>query len=156
MKRIAPWIWACLLGTLGRVAEAQITFDGCVDYRGIPVASIADTRVPDVAIATYAPTGEPIIVYNPSALSWLSAPTKLFFYVHECAHHVLGHGVSGHPMTAEQEADCWAIRELVQRRMISPAGFQAIQNDIARFGRGDWTHLAGPQRAISLGDCPYQ
>jgi hypothetical protein len=154
MKINAMWHCGLMVTIFGQVAEAQVTFEGCTDFRGIPVASVADVGVQDVAVATYAPNGAPVIVYNVGALRWLAPPTRMFFYAHECAHHALGHGVSRHPMTAEQEADCWGIRELVRRNLISPADFRAIQNDIARFGRGDWTHLPGPQRASKLGECP--
>jgi hypothetical protein len=155
MKTIAMWVCGLMLATFGKTAVAQVTFEGCIDFRGIPVASVADMRVQDVAIATYAPNGRPVILYNANVLRWLAQPTRIFFYAHECAHHALGHGVSGHPMTIEQEADCWAIRELASRDIISPLDFRTIQNDIARFGQGDRTHLPGPQRAANLGLCPY-
>ena len=153
MKRIAHWIVALAISTGAMQAVGQISYEGCVDYRGIPVASIANMQIQDVAIATNAPNGAPIIVYNPGSLSWLAAATRLFFYAHECAHHVLGHGVSGHPLSKEQEADCWGIKELVNRDAISGSDLTEIQNDIARFARADWTHLAGPQRAINLSAC---
>lgn len=134
-------------------AFGQITYDGCVDYRGVPVASIVNNGLPDVAMATYAQNGAPVILYNPSALAWLSHPTRLFFYAHECAHHVLAHGVRGHPLAREQEADCWGIRQLVSMGMLDNQGVFAVQNDMARVGRGDWTHLPGVPRAINLAAC---
>ena len=109
--------------------------------------------VQDVAVATYAPNGAPVIIYNPNIVNWLSPPTRLFFYTHECAHHVLGHGVRGHPLTREQEADCWGIQQLVSRGVLSDADVSSIQQDIARFGRGDWSHVPGPVRAINLRAC---
>jgi len=132
---------------------AQVTLDGCVDFRGQPVASVMNPSVQDVAMATIAPNGAPVIIYNPSILSWVSPPTRLFFYAHECAHHVLGHGVRGHPLTREQEADCWGIRELVSQGLLSDHDVSMVQQDIARFRQGDWTHLPGPTRAINLRAC---
>lgn len=142
-----------LLLMIAKSAVAQVTLDGCVDYRGIPVASVMNPSVKDVAMATYGPNGAPLIVYNPYVLSWLSPPTRLFFYAHECAHHVLGHGVRGHPLKREQEADCWGIQQLAARNVLSDSDIAAIQQDIVRFGRGDWTHLPGRDRAINLRAC---
>lgn len=136
-----------------RPALSQVAFEGCVDFRGLPVASIADGRVPDIAMATYAPNGAPIIVYNPGVLAWVSPPTRVFFYAHECGHHVLGHGVQGHPLVREQEADCWAVQQLVGSGQFGNPEINAVQWDISRFGRGDWSHLPGPIRAINLGAC---
>jgi hypothetical protein len=42
---------------------------------------------------------------------------------------------------------------LVSIGMLAPRDVQAIQMDIARFGRGDWSHLPGPQRAVNLLAC---
>jgi hypothetical protein len=153
MSEFPLWLVLVLLLTASKVTLAQITFDGCKDFRGIPVASVSDANVPDVAMATYAYTGEPIIIYNPNVLVSLSPPTRLFFYAHECAHHALGHGVQGHPLTREQEADCWGIRLLVGKSLLSDLDVTAIQLDIANLGRGDWTHLPGPYRAINIRAC---
>ncbi len=147
-----PFVFTLLL-LLANSSIAQVTFDGCVDFRGVPVASIMNDSVQDVAMATYAPNGVPIVVYNPYIVNWLSPPTRLFFYAHECAHHVLAHGVRGHPLTREQEADCWGIQQLVSRGLLNDSDISAIQHDIARFGRGDWSHLPGPVRAINLRIC---
>lgn len=141
-----------LLMLIAEGAMGQITFEGCVDYRGIPVASI-DQPVQDVAMATYAPSGEPIIIYNPQALSWLSPPTRLFFYAHECAHHVLGHAVRNIPFMQEQEADCWAVQQIVSKGLLSNEDVNTVQGDIAKFGKADWTHLPGSVRAINLRTC---
>jgi hypothetical protein len=142
-----------LLMLVAKYASAQVTFDGCVDFRGLPVASVMNGLVQDVAMATYAQNGAPIIVYNPYVVSWMSPPTRLFFYAHECAHHVLAHGVRGHPLTREQEADCWSIQQLVANSLLSDSDLTTIQQDIAQFGQGDWSHLPGPVRAINLRAC---
>ena len=77
-----------------------------------------------------------------------------FFYYHECAHHVLGHTIgAGHPMTNEQAADCWAVRELVGRGIFGPGEVQRTQAWIHTASPGDWTHLPGPHRAINLNLC---
>jgi len=135
---------------LPSVVTAQVTYEGCVDFRGIPVASVLNPYVQDVAVANYAPNGAPIIIYNPNVLAQTRPKTRLFFYAHECGHHVLAHGIRGIPLTREQEADCWAIRTLVDKGLVTDDDVTDIQSDIAQFGRGDWTHLPGPYRAIAL------
>ena len=153
MPRHLRQLLPVLLMAAIKATSAQVTFDGCVDYRGLPVASIMNASVQDVAIASYAPDGAPVIIYNPYVLSWLTPPTRLFFYAHECAHHVLAHGVNGHPLTREQEADCWAIQQLAGIGTLNQRDMTFIQEDIARFGRGDWSHLPGVTRAINLHAC---
>lgn len=153
MVMIAGGILCVLSLLLPRMALALPTFEGCVDFRGKPVASILDPFVQDVAMAIYLTRDNPVIVYNPEVVSWLTNPTRLFFYAHECAHHVLGHGVNGHSLASEQQADCWALRELVSRRLLNDDDIGAVQRDIALFGRADWTHLPGPKRAINLRAC---
>jgi hypothetical protein len=134
------------------VAAAQVTFEGCVDFRGFPVASVLNTAVPDVAMASWAPNGTPVIQYNPNVLVRLSPQTRVFFYGHECAHHALAHAIRNIPFAQEQEADCWAIRTLVGRGALSGRDVMAVQNDLS-FSPGDWTHVPGPQRAFNLRAC---
>jgi hypothetical protein len=138
----------------GRAADAQpVTFDGCVDFRGVPVASVLNQALPDVAMAHIAPNGAPIIQYNPHVLERLSPQTRLFFYAHECAHHALAHLARHVPFQQEQEADCWAIRTLVQAGRLDPNGdVGAVQQDLF-FSPGDWTHVPGPQRQFNLRAC---
>jgi len=121
--------------------------------RGIPVASVLADGLRDVAFATLAPNGAPIILYNPSVrrMNW---QTQLFFYAHECGHHALGHPLEGPRLGQEQQADCWGINAIIYRaRLVSDADVSVIQRDLYVFGRGDWTHLPGPVRAINLRKC---
>lgn len=136
-----------------RVAGAQVTFDGCVDFRGIPVASVLNPALRDVAMASWAGNGAPIIQYNPGVLAQMAPQTRMFFYAHECAHHALAHGVRNIPLQQEQEADCWAIRTLVGRGILNAGSdVQAVQLDLS-FSPGDWTHVPGPQRQFNLRAC---
>ena len=134
------------------ITFGQITFDGCFDIRGAPVASIA-SPVNDVAKAGLGPTGNPVIYYNPNVLRWMAPETRLFWYGHECAHHALGHLFgSAHPLHAEQQADCWGINTLVEEGYLRESDLPVIQKDLSP-SPGDWTHLPGPQRAINLARC---
>lgn len=150
MKQIA--LGLVILISMSRPLAAQITYDGCVDFRGAPVASVLRLQLGDVAMATYAADGSPIILYDPNVLATLSAQTRLFFYGHECGHHALAHSVRNIPLSAEQEADCFGIRVLVDRGLLSEGDLPVIQNDISR-SIGDWSHLPGPVRAINLRRC---
>jgi hypothetical protein len=135
-------------------AYGQVTFEGCRDIRGIPVASIRDDSIGDVAKATIAPDGSPVILYNVGVLHWLQPQTRLFIYAHECAHHALGHNFgTTHPLRMEQDADCWGIRTAVTDGQLSADDVAIVQADIARVGVADWMHLPGPQRAINLSAC---
>ena len=140
---------------LTMVANAQlITFDGCRDIRGIPVASVMDHNVRDVAVAGLAPNGAPIIRYNPTVLSWFHPTTRLWWYGHECGHHALGHNFgTTHPLRVEQDADCFGIRSLINAGLLNDGDIAVIQQDLSRLGPGDWTHLPGPVRAINLRRC---
>jgi len=134
-------------------AHAQVTFDGCVDFRGLPVASILNFNLPDVAMASWAPNGAPVIQYNPRVLAQLAPQTRVFFYAHECAHHALAHTIRNIPFQQEQEADCWAIQTLVQRGTLDPGrDVTVVQRDLS-FSSGDWTHVPGPQRQFNLRAC---
>jgi len=138
---------------VGHPAFAQVTYDGCRDINGFAVASIRNDAIDDIAMATIY-NGSPVIFYNVRVLAWTSPATRRFFYAHECAHHALGHTLgASYPTLREQQADCWAIQTLVAARQVSAADLQAIQFDISRLGRGDWSHLPGPQRAINLNSC---
>jgi hypothetical protein len=145
---------AVLVSPLGGVGHAQVTFGGCWVGAGIPVASIPNFQLRDIAMAHLAANGAPVISYNPNVVRQARPQTRLFFYVHECAHHVLGHTIGrAFLLTMEQEADCWAIRTLVSSGRFQEMDVTAVQEDLARFGQGDWTHLPGPRRAINLRAC---
>jgi hypothetical protein len=147
-------IFITLVSTLcAGVSSAQVTYDGCVDFRGQPVASILDYSVNDVAVAGIDNIGQAVIRYNPRVLAQMSGPTRQFFYTHECAHHVLGHTIRRPSLSSEREADCWAINTMRDDMGLSVSALRAIQNDIARMSRGDWTHLPGPYRAIDIENC---
>jgi hypothetical protein len=136
-------------------AHAQVSFEGCV-VKGIAVASVQNDSLNDIAMATFmrTPNGmAPVIVYNSLVVASASPSTRVFFYAHECAHHVLGHALQGLRLGQEQQADCWSIRMLVSMRIFEDAQISEVESDLARFGKADWTHLPGPQRAINLRRC---
>jgi hypothetical protein len=125
----------------------------CVDFRGMSVTYVPDATIPDIAIASYAPNGAPIVRVHPGVLALVHPMTQTFFMAHECGHHVLAHSVRNIPLAQEQEADCFAIVQLVQQGIFDLHAISIVQNEISRFGRADWQHLPGPQRAINLQRC---
>lgn len=154
VKYIMAFAVYALANCASFVASAQISYEGCKDIRGISVASIADYSLRDVAMASLASNGAPIIRYNPQILSWLHPQTRLFMYAHECGHHALGHTLgTAFPLIMEQQADCFAIQTLVKQRRVNDNDIAVIQGDIRRAGVADWTHLPGGQRAINLTRC---
>lgn len=134
-------------------APAQITYDGCYLGQGYPIPSVPSPGINDIAFATIY-NGSPVILYNPMAVALVSPRMRTFMYYHECAHHVRGHTLGTvHPMYMEQDADCWAIINLVRSGQFGGSDVQALQQELSVLGRGDWTHLPGPQRAINLYEC---
>jgi hypothetical protein len=140
----------CLVHTS---AFAQVTYEGCRDFTETSVASVLDNSINDVAMARIE-YGSPVIRYNTNVLSQMSEPTRRFFYVHECAHHALRHTVNAPSLRNEKDADCWALNAMRNQMNLSIEEMRAIQQDIAAMGRGDWTHMPGPQRSIELEQCP--
>ncbi len=132
-------------------AQAQVTWGGCIDALGRPVASVLDRTINDVAIARV--EGQtPVIRYNPNVLASISDTSRLFWYLHECAHHVLGHTISRLRLGTEREADCWAAIKLKKLRRMSRRRLRNLQREMA-YNPGDWTHLPGPMRVLDIVNC---
>lgn len=132
---------------------AQVSFGGCYVNGGM-IPSVPDASLHDIAMARVDPRFGPLIIYNPYVVATSVPTVQLFFYYHECAHHVLGHTIgAGHPLVNEQAADCWAVQQLVARQIFGPAQVQQVQQWIAVAAPGDWTHLPGPIRSINLYHC---
>ena len=124
-------------------ARAQVIlggYGGCIASDMIPVrTAVAD--VPDLAKADFQ---DHLIVVNPAASSF-SPVMKLWAYWHECGHFAV-------PTLNEQVADCYSIRRLVFLGL-TLSQYQALKQEVAGLGSGDWVHLPGPQRAINLDAC---
>jgi hypothetical protein len=123
----------------------------CRDFRGAIVRTTISTELGDVGRAQII-TRMPIIALDPDRLRTLPPKMQIFFYMHECAHHVLGHVI--HPTTeSEKEADCWAIRygreaQLFSRLDVDGFGPYLANSKGSRFG-----HLPGPERQAYLLQC---
>ena len=138
-----------------QAASAAGSFDRCFDPQGRPVVVFASQKVKrsQVAIATRAPDGRPIIAYNKAAMRRFHLITRVYIYYHECAHHVLGHSSGNRPVSRESDADCWSIRYMARRGLLNRRGLRWIQADLARTGGGDRVHPPGSQRAAYAERC---
>src|SRR5262249_50525219 len=124
---------------------------GCVDARGVEVTAVL-TDINDLAQARIERDGRPLIEYTKRLLK-LPEKSKLFFYAHECGHHVLAHLFSPIDFNKEQQADCWAVQTLHQHGLIDQSDLPGIQQDLGHIGRADDTHIPGMQRAQNLKWC---
>ena len=136
----------------GVAVSRQVVYEGCRDIRGFPVASL-ESPINNVAVAGLAPSGAPVIWYNPNILSYFQPITRVFWYYHECAHHALGHSFRNIPTLREKQADCWAIHTMSRRGLLRGRALAIIQSDLSRLSGDGWIYLPGPQRAMSLIAC---
>lgn len=126
------------LASLTAQAQAQVPFDACRDRDDGPILGVVDNTMTHAAVATVR-NGHPMIRWNSRTNGRLSQTEQIFIYLHECAHHTLGHLY--HPAADdardEREADCWAIQLMVDGGMIKGRHFQALERS-RRTVRGDW------------------
>lgn len=96
--------------------------------------------------------GSPVIMFDPAVMASLPANLQLFFSLHECAHHKLGH-LFAPTQKSEKEADCWAMQEGRKRHAFTKEDVIAWKPHFAA-SRGDaYGHLPGPQRIEFLLGC---
>ena len=143
------WKLTLLSFILGGYSLAQPAY--CL-VSGVSIPVI-NAPITDIGQATLY-QGRPVIFFNPQWAVLLPSNVVTFFLYHECGHHALGHTLGfGFPLSNEQAADCWAAQALVSTGNFNESDIRAVQAAITRFGRGDWTHLPGPVRAMNLGAC---
>jgi hypothetical protein len=107
--------------------NAQVPFEVCQDRQGNPIAGVVDNTTPYAGIATEQ-NGRPVILWNQRSNAVLSRTEQIFIYLHECAHHTLGH-LYRQPYTpaVELEADCWAIQLMVDGGMIKARHLELLE-----------------------------
>ena len=124
----------------------------CQDFRGIAVHTVRVADLGDVGRA-WLVNRVPLIVLDEKMLDRLPDKLQLFFYGHECAHHVLGHTVLFRP-DRESEADCWAIKDGRDRGIFSRSEVESFAPFLtASRGSAVTGHLPGPARAKHLLKC---
>jgi hypothetical protein len=123
----------------------------CHDFRGVVVRTLKTTQLGDVGRASI--IGRmPIISLDADRFGKLSSKMQIFFFMHECAHHTLGHVIRP-TLDSERDADCWAANYgrwagLFSRRDVEDFGPFFARSHGSRFG-----HLPGPQRHAYILNC---
>jgi hypothetical protein len=123
----------------------------CRDFRRRPVRTVEVTDLGDAGRAEFV-EGMPIIMLDTNLMAALPANLQVFFKLHECGHHVLGH-LFAPTDKSETEADCWAIKE---GRKVGAFDIGDIASWKPHFAASRGTvfgHLPGPARIDFLVDC---
>jgi hypothetical protein len=123
----------------------------CRDFRRRPVRTV---EIPDLGDAGRAEfiEGMPVIMLDPGLMASLPANLQVFFKLHECAHHVLGH-LFAPTDKSEQEADCWAIKEGRKLEVYTAADVADWKPHFAMSRGTVFGHLPGPERVAFLLAC---
>lgn len=123
----------------------------CADFRGVPVRTTRMTELGDVARA-WIVSRMPIIAVDTARMASLPDKMQLFFYFHECAHHVLAHTYSS-TTSSENEADCWSVKSGRKRGLFTRQDVIEFAPVFAHSRGSPAGHLPGPQRAAHLLAC---
>ena len=123
----------------------------CKDFRGRTVLALQVSDLGDVGRIWVVNT-VPYILLDPELMRTLPRPLQIFFYAHECAHHVLGHWYN-RTLSSEKEADCWAIkygrdRDIFRRQMVVDFEPWLAKSRGSIFG-----HLPGRERVKHMLAC---
>lgn len=123
----------------------------CYDFRGVLVRTVRETQLGDVGRA-WIVVRMPVIALDDERMATLPPKLQLFFYGHECAHHVLGHLFNPTP-SSEQEADCWAIKFERDKGLLTRADVESFAPFLAASNGSPFGHLPGPKRQALLLKC---
>lgn len=123
----------------------------CYDFRGVIVRTLVTTQLGDVGRASIV-SRLPLISLDQDRLGKLPPKMQIFFFMHECAHHTLGHVIKP-TLESEREADCWAANygrwaNLFSRKDVEEFAPFFAQSNGSRFG-----HLRGPERHAYILHC---
>lgn len=123
----------------------------CTDYRGrqvqtYTVAGLGDAGWSEIYFRV------PVIKLDPQILDTLPGRLQVFFFLHECGHHKLGHLASGSGQ-AEPEADCWAVQTGRDQALFQREDVVAFGRYFASSGGSRAGHLPGPERHAYLLKC---
>ncbi len=116
----------------------------CIAATGQTVAIYIDPAV-NANIGRAMNNGYPIIVLGPGFFNNVPPLVGQFWFLHECAHHVVG--------SNEAAADCFAIQNLRNIGAIKhPAQIAQLLDQISKMP-GSYTHLPGGPRAQLVYQC---
>ncbi len=123
----------------------------CTDYLGRQVRTYAVAGLGDVGWSEIF-FRVPVIKLDPDVLRTLPGKMQVFFFLHECGHHKLGHLLSG-SREAEPEADCWAIKTGRDSGFYGRADVEAFRRFFAFSNGSRAGHLPGLERHAFLLNC---
>ena len=147
---IAAHTVAAQEGLGGKTFVAGVSL-GCADFRGRPVQTYETSGLGDVARSTL--YGRiPVITLDTEVMASLSGKLQIFFYLHECAHHVLGHMFAPQP-DSEKEADCWSIKIGRDQSYFNLSDVKSFTNRIMSSPGSARGHLPGRERMAHLLEC---
>lgn len=129
----------------------------CVAPDGVSVQAFLDPTLQDIGQATYWGQ-QPVIRMNPAILSQMPPIVQLFFYAHECGHHVSGDILNGilhgsMDKDVELRADMIGIRFVRDQLNPPSAQIQLLLAIIQANPYHDPIHLPGPMRASWIQSC---
>jgi hypothetical protein len=149
-SRILSFLALAMLGA--PPALGQLPFEGCRDRQDRLVGRVEDNTMPYAGLATHQ-HGRPVIIWNAKTNGPLSFAERIYLYLHECAHHRLGHLEQfANDARWEQEADCWAIQSMMDGEIIRSRHLVQLERS-RRAVRGDAIHLGGEAHVRSLRQC---
>lgn len=151
--RIAPVALQvlALAAALAAPARGQVPYDLCLDRHLQRIPGRVDSTLAFTAEARLQ-GGTPVILWNAAATRRISTDARLFLYLHECAHHALGHLALPESPVMEQEADCWSIQAMLDGGLLTERRLPALLQELGTT-QGDGLHLAGPARVRSIQQC---
>ncbi len=123
----------------------------CTDFRGRSVLAVNVLQLGDVGRAWVVNT-VPYILVDPEVMRTLPNALQIFFYAHECAHHVLGHWYDPSP-DSEKEADCWAINYGRDEGIFLRQTVVDFGPWLAKTKGSAWGHLPGQARVQHMLAC---
>lgn len=116
----------------------------CTAASGQNVAIYIDPSVNNY-IGRASNNGYPIIQLGPGFFNYVPGFVGQFWFLHECAHHVVG--------SNEAASDCFAIRNMRNLGLIYNRNqIQILLNQISQMS-GSYVHLPGPARAQNIYNC---
>ena len=123
----------------------------CHDFRGAIVRTLMTTELGDVGRASI--IGRmPVIQLDTDRMAKLPPKLQIFFFMHECAHHVLGHVIRP-TLQSERDADCWSANYGRWAALFTRADVEGFGPYFARSNGSRFGHLPGLERQAYILSC---
>ena len=98
--------------------------------------------------------GYPNIMLSPSYFSQMPKLAGFFLFFHECAHVALPDGLGTHSVSREENADCFAAKEMRNARLITSwRDFSEALAYINTLPGNTFGHSPGPERVKKAASC---